>query len=289
MPALVQCHVTGARHEREGKSCQDAVHSHKNGDVVAIAVADGHGTSARGEVGAKFAVHVAVDQLLQFPDKLRSDKSANIKDVHACAEEMRAPLVREWSERVRRDAGTESPDLQLYGSTLLFALATPGYLIVGQIGDGDVLLVDSAGRVERPIDPDPSNFADETASLCQSKAWEAIRLSTRHPPGPETLLLLSTDGYSKSYATDADYEKIGPDYLDLFRKHGAEGVQSLLPGFLKEVSSKGSGDDIALGMLYWPASAGPVAGAKPTADVSGSDKAGDAGSPSPAGDRPGGE
>ena len=45
LPSLVQCCVTGARHLREGKPCQDAVRGVRDGDVVVLAVADGHGTS----------------------------------------------------------------------------------------------------------------------------------------------------------------------------------------------------------------------------------------------------
>jgi hypothetical protein len=160
-------------------------------------------------------------------------------------------LVREWADRVRRHAGVEHAELQPYGSTLLFALASPDYLLVGQLGDGDVLLVDAAHQVARPIAPDPSNFADETTSLCLNEAWTAMRVRATPAPDAEALLLLSTDGYSKSYATDAVFELIGPDYLDMFREHGPVGVEQQLREILEAVSAGGSGDDIALGMLYW--------------------------------------
>jgi len=255
VPAVVQCRVPGAQHLRVGKPCQDAIGWARVGDIVALAVADGHGTSARGDVGAVLAVSVAVEQLLRFASELRPEQAADPGAVYSYARHpLRVHLVRDWADRVRRHAGAENAELELYGSTLLFALASPTYLVVGQIGDGDILLVDSARLVTRPIAPDPNNFADETTSLCQNEAWTAIRVRATPAPDGEALLLLSTDGYSKSYATDAVFELIGPDYLDMFREHGPVGVEQQLREILEAVSSGGSGDDIALGMLHWPPS-----------------------------------
>ncbi|MBP7126614.1 protein phosphatase 2C domain-containing protein [Myxococcota bacterium] len=242
--------VPGARHLREGRTCQDAVHGGSRNAVVAVAVADGHGTSARGDVGAAIAVGVAIDQLLRFADALgpgRTPEEILAFGMHP----LRIHLVREWVGRVRRHAGSDAVDLQRYGSTLLFAMASPEWLLMGQLGDGDLLFVDGSGRVHRPIPSDPASFADETASLCQEEAWAALRLRTRRPPEGEALLILATDGYGKSYASDSDFERIGPDYLDLFRDSGPSGVHDRLPGFLETVSARGSGDDIAVGMLYW--------------------------------------
>jgi hypothetical protein len=251
-PTLAQSCVQGARHVRDGKPCQDAVCRAREGNAAVLAVADGHGTSARADVGAKLAVVVAVEQLLRFAKELDASHIVDLRTVHAYAQNhMRTQLVRQWVTRVRRDAGTEEADLQPYGSTLLFALATPSFVLVGQLGDGDILLVDADRRTTRPVAPDPANFGDETASLCQSEAWTSLRVHAMAPQPTEALLLLSTDGYSKSYATDADFERIGPDYLALFRDHGADGVERQLPEFLTAVSAGGSGDDIAFGAMYW--------------------------------------
>lgn len=250
-PRVVCARVTGARHLRESQVCQDAVREAQDGRAVAVAVADGHGTSARGDVGASLAVEVAVEHLMTFAANLQSSGIADMAAVQAYAEHpMRIQLTREWTERVRRHAGDEQVDLHLYGTTLLFALATPTYLLIGQIGDGDILLVDAKGTVGRPIPPDPRHFAEETSSLCQSQAWTAIATRVAVRPATESLLLLSTDGYSKSYATDAVFERVGPDYLGMLRDD-VPGVQSQLPEILEAVTTGGSGDDIAVGMLYW--------------------------------------
>jgi protein phosphatase 2C-like protein len=250
-PAYASARVTGARHLREGRPCQDAVRVLAQGDIVAMAVADGHGTCAHGEIGAELAVDVTVNALLQFAEVLGGKQSG---DAHAYAvHPLRLQLVREWADRVRHHAGAADADLHPYGTTLIFALATPTFLLVGQIGDGDILLVDGSGRVSRPIAPDPSSFAEETASMCEGEAWTVMRVLAIPPPKQEALLLLSTDGYGKSYATDEIFERIGPDYLNLIRESGLASLEPQLHGFLTTVTEKASGDDIALSMLYWPA------------------------------------
>jgi hypothetical protein len=219
------------------------------GDLIAVAVADGHGTSAHGDIGAEVAVEIAVRALIRFAVDLGPRQSA-IAGSYA-EHPLRVQLVREWVGRIRERAGADDADLRPYGTTLIFALAAPTFLLIGQIGDGDILLIDGSGRVSHPIAPDPASFAEETASLCQGEAWSSMRVLAIPPPEHETLLLLSTDGYSKSYATDEVFERIGPDYLDMVRESGLAAVETQLPAILNAVTAGGSGDDIALNMLYW--------------------------------------
>lgn len=251
-PAFATERIVGASHVRSGKPCQDDVGVWSVGDIVAVAVADGHGSSRHADVGARLAVQVALETLARFADDL-GQRASSLTEVHRFAEHpLRVHVVREWAARVRSKAGREDVPLVDYGSTLLFALAAPEFLLIGQLGDGDVLLVGSEGRVATPIPPDPSAFADETPSLCLHEAWHALRVSVLPAPREEALLLLSTDGYSKSYASDTVFQQIGPDYLDLVRTDGLHGLAPHLRGFLEQVTTEGSGDDIAVALLYWP-------------------------------------
>ena len=266
--------VIGASHRRSGKPCQDEVGAWTVAGALAVAVADGHGTSKYADVGARLAVHVALSALVRFSEDL-GERSTNLPEVQKYAEHpLRVQIVREWAARVRARAGDEEVPLVDYGSTLIFALATPEFLLVGQIGDGDVLLVDEAGSVSAPLPADPDAFADETPSLCQPEAWHSLRIRTLPAPSGEALLLLSTDGYSKSYATDDDFKRIGPDYLDLVREGGLPSLAPHLPGFLEQVTTQGSGDDIAFAVVHWPPTAAdgkgedalPVSSTDPHAD-----------------------
>lgn len=251
-PSFIVERVIGARHVRAGKPCQDEVGSLVCGDTCVVALADGHGSSAHAEVGARLAVLVALRALVRFFDGL-GERGVSVTTVQEYASDpLRRHLVRDWIDEVRTRADRNDIKLIDYGSTLLFAAATEHVLLLGQLGDGDILRVEPGGDVTTPLPADPSAFADETPSLCQPEAWTALRVLALPPPAPGTLLLLATDGYAKSYASDVDFHKIGPDYRELIRSEGLDALRAHLPQFLTDVTAGGSGDDIALGLLYWP-------------------------------------
>ena len=258
-PGFAIEHVTGANHLRSGKPCQDEAGLWMVADTVALAIADGHGSSKHADVGARLAVQVALTSLVRFAEDL-GERASNMIEVQKYAEHpLRVQIVREWKERVHAKSGDSETPLVDYGSTLLVALATPDFLLVGQLGDGDILLVNEDGTVDVPLPADPEAFADETPSLCLSEAEHSFRLRILPTPKQETLLLLSTDGYSKSYPTDAAFRQIGPDYLKLIREDGVSRLTLHLRGFLEAVTNQGSGDDIALALLHWPLPASQTA------------------------------
>ena len=251
--------VIGAGHLRSGKPCQDEAGVWMVADTMAVAIADGHGTSKHADVGARLAVHVALTALVRFAEDL-GEHASNLSEVQKYAEHpLRVQIVREWTARVRAKSGDSETPLVDYGSTLLVALATPDFLLIGQLGDGDILLVNEDGTVDVPLPADLEAFADETLSLCLQGAEHLFHMKVLPVPTQETLLLLLTDGYSKSYPTDAAFKQIGPDYLDLIRKNGVSGLTPHLKGFLKKITTHGSGDDIALALLHWPPPAGQTA------------------------------
>jgi hypothetical protein len=251
-PELAVERVIGARHLRDGKPCQDEVGRLSVGRKVVVALADGHGSSQHAEVGANLAVGVALRALSRFVEEL-TRAQAGPSHAQAFAEHpLRVQLVRDWSERVAAHAGSAEVDLVDYGSTLLFGVATEDFVLFGQLGDGDILLVDPRGVVSRPFPADSQALGDETASLCQPDAGLTMRVRCLPPPEPGSLVVMSTDGYSKSYPSDAEFESIGPGYLELIRRDGFHASTQHLRDFLTEVTAGGSGDDIALALLYWP-------------------------------------
>lgn len=253
VPLVAIQRTIGAGHERSGKPCQDEVGSIRLGDRTAIAVADGHGSSARADVGARLAVEVALTALMRFASDL-GDRSGHLAEVQSYAEHpLRVHLTRQWRERVRAHAADDTVPLLAYGTTLLFALATPDFLLLGQLGDGDVLL--GVGEaVSRPLPADPRAFADETPSLCLPEAWQSLRVRALPPPTGDTLLLLATDGYSNSYPDDAGFDAVALDYLRMAREGGLPRLAPHLAGFLRTVTRQGSGDDIGLALAHWPGS-----------------------------------
>jgi len=276
--------VTGASHVRIGAPNQDAIRSRPDtgmGMPLSLAVADGHGsaTSFRSSVGSQFAVETASDAVYQFLENHRDSPAPLIKRM---AEER---LPREihllWTERVRvciHDQPFSDEELQTvekrggsralqklndnpllaYGSTLLVVGIMESLIVYLQLGDGDILTVDSHGQVSRPLPVDELLFADETTSLCLPEAWNEFRFGyqaiVEHRPA---LLMLSTDGYANCFASEADFLRAGKDMAPLVQTvqtRGSDQLKAELIKHLEDATQQYSGDDITVGLVWFPAS-----------------------------------
>lgn len=275
--------VRGDSHRRKGLPNQDAVEwtdpDHPS-DPVVIAIADGHGSrrAFRSDIGAHLGVSVATRVVRRF---LEESRAAPAAEPLAAWSRQHLPrrIVEDWIGEVRRDigdnpfteeeaallgpAGTEgstgtdaAPELA-YGATLLVAAAVDRYLLLAQLGDGDIVTVTRAGAVMRPIPPDPRLVANETTSLCGPSAERDFRIEVLdvEAEDPE-LVLLCTDGYSNSFVDEAAFLKVGTDLHAMVRERGPAWVSSQIPHWLARASREGSGDDVTLGVLWRPATPG---------------------------------
>lgn len=270
--------VKGAAHNRLNLPNQDAIHwlpASGQGPPIILGVSDGHGSpkSFRSDVGSRLAVEQSAWMVQDLLDG-QPDPS-NLSAVKRTAEDhLPREIVRRWQQKVRdhlaknpfteeeltsvanqqgSDARlkVESNPLLAYGATILIVLVTSDFILYLQLGDGDILVVNADGKVNRPLPKDERLFANETTSLCRLEAWSDVRFRFQALYKiPPALILLATDGYSNSYRADDDFMKIGSDMLAIIKKEGIEYVQENLESWLKETSADGSGDDITLGMLY---------------------------------------
>lgn len=285
--------VKGASHVRSGLPNQDAIRWFPESGIglpLILAVSDGHGSakSFRSDRGSRFAVETAIKVIQEF--FLSSQSSdINFSALKDAAQRLLPPrLVNEWRKAVNKDLGLSENDEEkltnkpnftdeekqilvdkdgeaawqavennyflAYGATVLAVLVTEFFIVYIQLGDGDILEVDSKGNTTRPLERDPNLIANETTSLCMNKAWNEFQIHLeQYPKGTPkqmpALILVSTDGYSNSFSTDEGFFKIGQDYRQMFKSNLTEEVRQKLEGFLQETSEKGSGDDITLGMI----------------------------------------
>jgi hypothetical protein len=142
-----------------------------------------------------------------------------------------------------------------YGSTLVAVLVTNAFLLYVQLGDGDIVAVGMDGQVLRPPLPTDSRlFADATTSLCMGDAWRYVR--TYFQPladYPPVLVMLATDGYANSFATEEGFLVAAKDIFDMLQQHRHDSVQMLrnhLQSWLRATSDQGSGDDISVGVIF---------------------------------------
>jgi serine/threonine protein phosphatase PrpC len=241
--------AVGTVHLHSGKPCQDEVGFIEVGERIAIAVSDGHGSAKYADVGSRLAVMSALYALTLFAEAF---DGRPVHELHGLARDvLRKNIQRGWVDAVRAYGSGDTSDLRTHGATLGFALSTPNAVIIGDIGDCDVLLVDADGKATRPVRA-REYVGEQTSSLCLPESEIDFYTAVLPAPEAETLLILTTDGYSKSYSTDGGFELIGKSYLDMIRTEGLAAVAAKLPKILAQTTERGSGDDISIAMLYWP-------------------------------------
>ncbi|MEW5630495.1 PP2C family serine/threonine-protein phosphatase [Streptomyces hydrogenans] len=231
-------------------------------DPLVLAVADGHGSVAypRSDLGARFAVDLFVARGREFGALIRPGRLRRLRDY--ARYELPEQLVRDWQTMVwehwSRQPGPEGADapredvLRLYGSTLIGAVLAPGLFVSWQLGDGELTVVDEDGRVRLPLAPERAELGDETASLCIRNAWRLIRVHWEPLPEPERgprLVALSTDGLSKSFASDEGFTAFTAGLYERLADRGVPGIAEDVPRWL-EKASRHSGDDTTLALAH---------------------------------------
>jgi serine/threonine protein phosphatase PrpC len=256
------CSRTGAAHRKNGRPCEDAfaLWSGSSGSIpyIALALADGHGDPRHDQsrTGAALAVQSAVEELVTFHRMHLHDTPQ-----HALRAEFKTDFPRRasrrWREMVTADAGHRedllaaadpgSPLFTRYGSTLIAASVIEDTILLGQIGDGDAILVRPDGTVETPLPGDPSLMGPETRSLSSRDAHLLWRTATLDR-GSGGVLIAATDGVSDSFDGSE-----GPEFMKFIRsivnridQYGIENVAGAMSSWLDRYSALASGDDMTL-------------------------------------------
>jgi len=269
--------VRGASHEQGGHENQDAVrlkNSSGAGDVLLLAVADGHGSSRsfRSDRGAALAAECALRELHRFVRRLGPETPLSRVRNQAKNRWPKA-LLAAWKSTVRAELtahpftplefaafpepppvvkkGEELPVTAYlaYGATLLAVAITPRYILYSQLGDGDILTVGADGVVSRPLPRRHEFMANQTISLCSHHAPNEFQIRVDALRGPvPALIMLSTDGYANCFGDDESFFQVGADFLSYLRSEGVDFVREKLAEWLRQSSHDGSGDDITVGL-----------------------------------------
>lgn len=300
--------VQGENHKNSNRPNQDAIKWFPDSGIevggensmVILAIADGHGAPVhfRSKKGADIAVSVALTTIREFlQQEIRLE---NISSIKRLAESKLPQIIsRNWQERVKEDIHENSfdkdeleklaitancrvdEDMETipYGTTLLIVAIKDFFVLIIQIGDGDILAVSSDGGVSRPIERDKRFISNETTSLCMTNSWDEISVVLRVFNKPESipsLFLVSTDGYYNSFygkdgngngnrdgdedgngnrdgdgdRNENEFRAMARGYLKMVNKDGGyQKVKNELKDILTQTSKEGSGDDITLGII----------------------------------------
>jgi protein phosphatase 2C-like protein len=228
--------------------------------AVVAAVADGHGGRRyiRSEIGSAFAVQLAVDVVAA------SLGSGSHPPIDELLEQLVPEIVHLWRTAVERHvsdhpftaaevarAGTvlEGQPLTPYGSTLVVAVLYGSEIGIAQLGDGDLLVRTLSGSVLLPVPTDDRLVAGETTSLCLPGAEADFRYAFLGSEAQAGLVVLATDGYGNSFASDSWRDEVGADLADLVVADGGwTNVEAKLPAWLAESAEVG-GDDVTAVVL----------------------------------------
>lgn len=261
--------VRGASHTRSGTPCQD----HGNflicdDGTLIMAVADGHGSksSPYSASGALIAVNVFLRTLKEIkaeyadkPDQLMTylNREGSMKIAQTIEAEWKRRIIKshQRSKRSMKSSvvknNSEFTITSLYGTTLLGLMIDPEFLFAYQLGDGDICYVDDKG-IEMVIQPEKI-LGVETHSMSKPGSWKKVNTVIRRRDvalSVPSVLILSTDGFSNSHRSEAEYQKSCIDYFSMITEHGPKSIETNLSAWLEETSELGCGDDITLMFAY---------------------------------------
>jgi hypothetical protein len=270
---IISKSIRGDSHKRSGLPNQDAIKllpSSGIGRAVAVAVADGHGSSQsfRSAIGARLAVETSA----ALAESLLGEEAVGppLSAIKRLAEdEVPQRLTRTWRKQVEEhvhgnpftpDELSAHPGMSAgagdtgaaiaYGSTIMTVVTTARYLLFWQLGDGDIVLVTPDGQASRPLPKDELLLGNETTSLCSPQAWRFVRVGFQalYQPVPP-LVMVSTDGLANSFAHDAGFLQFGTDVLHMIGSDGPGVVEDNLAAWLTQITENASGDDITLAII----------------------------------------
>ena len=273
----------GAAHVAVKTPNQDSVAVERAGaSGVVVAVADGHGHSRhlRSAKGSRLAVSIGCRAGQELADKLAADgmdspaiapadTQARADLIADLATDFLVPtVVARWREAVLADVEanpfTDADDGKrrrgddptiAYGSTLLLCVAVADWLILVQIGDGDVVGVHADGTATLPVPADPQLDGLVTTSLCGPDATSDFRVAIINTTRtPLLAALLATDGYGNAQVVDEWPNSFSKDMAWLLREHDMRWLASQLPAWAARcASADGSADDTTVALLISPA------------------------------------
>ncbi len=259
--------VIGANHKRTGKPLQDAFLSVYDRDYLYVSIADGHGSPVcfRSDEGSKLAVLAAIE-LVKLKGRTIS-RLASKKEREKALFELLNEIAKKWSkmaldnlrskpftydeldslkEEHKRSLSTNA--LIAYGSTLSLAIMNKDKIYGFCLGDGDVLVKCKDETVLLDTEGDVVN-GEATDSICKVESLKKAVYFEYNAKLVECLIM-STDGYKKSFESDDDFKSVVDDMYEILNSEGADSIKSNLADWLDETSIKGSGDDITACFLY---------------------------------------
>lgn len=191
----------GTKHVIEKIPCQDYCMTESVNGCTILADADGVSACELSDIGSRFACEAVVKTVMSASKSSKSEEQL-VKRILSVT--FREKLVSMWVSMVMEEiqkVGILSPAEQLkefskYGATIMFAVITDNWYIVGNLGDGQILVFNDAFGIKvRVHAPKDSSIVRCLANeRCAREDFQIEKFHRTFFNG----ILLSTDGIYES-------------------------------------------------------------------------------------------
>jgi serine/threonine protein phosphatase PrpC len=222
----------GTGHQQEQHPCQDYGGNRILNDVIVGAVADGAGSAAYSDIGAKLAVETTLSYLATSEAWLQKRNYSWHSLSQPPSEEQVKRLftksvgkVRSTLQKQATESGYSMDDL---ACTLLAFLATPQWIAAMQIGDGFIVVrrsmswrqavlandfITQGEDYQLLLQPSKGEFANQTTFVTSLDALEEIQV--RVLSGHQTFICVATDGLENVAIRLKDWTPFSPFFKPL--------------------------------------------------------------------------
>jgi serine/threonine protein phosphatase PrpC len=138
--------------------------------VLVAAVADGAGSAAISDVGAKIAVSKAVETILQLEVFPTANDEKEWKSILTEALTVAKTCVE-------TEANTRQVAVRDLASTLLVAVATPELAVTAQVGDGAIVISDKQNNIFALTTPQSGEYINQTTFLVSPNALNQVQMN----------------------------------------------------------------------------------------------------------------
>jgi hypothetical protein len=170
---------------------------HAEDGALIVAVADGAGSAAHSEQGARAAVEAAVASLRGYlPGEAAGAPMP-------CWEDALRQTLAAAQEAVSQLAQSQDQEPRQFAATLALVICVDGCVAAAQVGDGIIMARDEAGELRTLLAPQRGEYANETAFITDDDALARASITTSSEP--VMAIAVMTDGLLRLATELPDY------------------------------------------------------------------------------------
>lgn len=229
----------GSMHAKADMPCQDYCITAESAGCTILAAADGVSSCERSDIGSRLACEAAVKTVKMTAGSCK-DEEELVKRLLSVTfrEKLTAAWISMIMEEMKTEHKTEHPETAAeqmekfykYASTLMFAVITENWYVVGNLGDGQVLVFNDTFGVKLRVHPpkESSKVRCLVNERCAREDFQVAKFARKDFNG----ILLSTDGIYESMEPGSHFYQYAVQMKKRFQEQ--ETMQPYQPFCYKE-------------------------------------------------------